>query len=97
MVCGEKYLPGNFLRLDAQAILPTTTSAMELSMAGASTFTVRQQMPGMFKCPCHGRAVQFVKAPVPEALIPRSYASASAVARTMYILLKQHEIVWEPL
>lgn len=33
---------------------------------------------------CNGRNIKFVKAAVPEALIPNSYASGSAVAWVMY-------------
>lgn len=40
--------------------------------------------PVCSELPAMAKAVQFVKANVPEALIPHSYASASAVAWTMY-------------
>ena len=40
--------------------------------------------PACSQAPAMERAVSFVKAHVPEALIPHSYASASAVAWTMY-------------
>ena len=40
--------------------------------------------PVCSQAPAMERAVSFVKAHVPEALIPHSYASASAVAWTMY-------------
>lgn len=40
--------------------------------------------PACSELPAMEKAVQFVKANVPEALIPNSYASSSAVAWTMY-------------
>lgn len=40
--------------------------------------------PVCSELPAMGKAVRFIKANVPEALIPHSYASASAVAWTMY-------------
>ncbi len=40
--------------------------------------------PVCFRAPAMAKAVEFVKAHVPEALIPHSYASASVVAWTMY-------------
>ena len=41
-------------------------------------------MSGMLYSRCNGRKYKFVKAAVPEALIPNSYASGSAVAWVMY-------------
>lgn len=49
-----------------------------------SIYRETAKCPVCSELPAMAKAVQFVKANVPEALIPHSYASASAVAWTMY-------------